>query len=56
MDGDEAGKTRLSYRLKMELKEPPPLFFRNAMMKRRIKKTTLNVIDNLERLARGEAT
>jgi len=53
---DEEGRdrTRLSYRLKMELKEPPPLLFRNAMMKRRLRKTTLNVIDNLEQLAREE--
>jgi hypothetical protein len=56
MDSDGEGKTRLSYRLEMELKEPPPLLFRNTMMKRRLKKTTLNVIDNLERLAREETT
>lgn len=55
LDEGDGGKTRLSYRLEMELKEPPPRIFRNTIMKRKLRGTTLNIVDNLERLARERA-
>ncbi len=49
-------RTELSYRLEMEFKEPVPRLLRNGVMKRTLRKATLDTMENVERLAREQAS